>query len=127
MSVRSHAERIVDELHGARIAGDLAAMCRLFASQGQFEIAGATADKPVAIRADGLAAFRPWLGMMVKVFRVRDYERLSLIVEWPNVVAHWRANIHSKVTGATVATELVDLLVIGDGHIVAYREFFVPR
>jgi ketosteroid isomerase-like protein len=127
MSDRSEAERIVRELHGARLRGDLPGLCRLFASHGPFEIAGATADKPIAIRASEFAEFKPWLGMMVKVFRLSGYTLESLVVEGPNAVAHWRVDIHSKVTGITTPTELVDLIVIRDGLVAAYREFFVPR
>jgi ketosteroid isomerase-like protein len=64
---------------------------------------------------------------MVKVFRLSDYELLSLVVEWPKAAAHWRVKINSKVTGITVATELVDLIEIRDGQIASYNEFFVPR
>src|ERR1700729_4479177 len=103
---------MVRELHQARMNGDLAGMCSLFADDGRFEIAGASADKPIAIRAQGLAEFRPWLAMMTKVFRLTDYHLISLIVETPRVSAHWRVNILSKVTGATVPTELVDLLEV---------------
>jgi ketosteroid isomerase-like protein len=99
----------------------------MFAEDGRFEIAGASADKPIAIRASGLAEFRPWLAMMVKAFRLRDYALLSLVVEWPRATAHWRVNIHSKITGVTVPTELVDLVELRDDRIVTYSEFFVPR
>src|SRR5271167_4664449 len=118
---------MIRHLHAARVAGDLAGLCRLFADQGRFEIVGASADKPIAIRADGLAEFRPWLAMMTKVFRLSDYTLLSLVVEWPRASAHWRVNIYSKVTGVTVSTELVDLVEIRDGRIQTYSEFFVPR
>jgi ketosteroid isomerase-like protein len=127
VSERAVAERLIQQLHAARVGGDLAALCRLFAEEGRFEIAGASADKPVAIRADGLAAFRPWLAMLLKVFRLSDYTLLSLIVEGPRAAAHWRANIYSKVTGITVPTELVDLVELKDERIVSYNEFFVPR
>jgi ketosteroid isomerase-like protein len=124
---RAAAERIVRELHMARLSGDLAGMCRLFAEDGRFEIAGASADKPIAIRAQGLAEFRPWLAMMTKVFRLSDYHLISLVVEAPRVAAHWRANIFSKVTGVTVPTELVDLIELREERIRSYNEFFVPR
>ena len=127
MSERAVAERLIQQLHAARVGGDLAALCRLFAEEGRFEIAGASADKPVAIRAEGLAAFRPWLAMLLKVFRLSDYTLLSLIVEGPRAAAHWRANIYSKVTGITVPTELVDLVELKGERIVSYNEFFVPR
>jgi ketosteroid isomerase-like protein len=127
MPEREVAERLVKELHAARVRGDLAGMCGLFASQGTFSIAGASADKPIGIREETLTAFKPWLSMMVKVFRLSDYELLSLVVEWPKAAAHWRVKINSKVTGITVATELVDLIEIRDGRIASYNEFFVPR
>jgi ketosteroid isomerase-like protein len=126
MNERSEAEHIVTELHGARVAGDLDRLCRVFAADGRFKIAGASADKPIAIAEQGLAAFRPWLMMMVKVFRLSDYRQLAMVVEWPKVVVHWRSNIYSKVTGASIPTELVDILEIADGRIVSYDEFFVP-
>lgn len=127
MTERAAAERMVRDLHAARIAGDLAGMCRLFAERGRFEIAGASADKPIAIRAQTLTEFRPWLAMMTKVFRLSDYHLISLVVEWPRASAHWRVDIFSKVTGVTVPTELVDLLELRNDRIESYSEFFVPR
>lgn len=127
MTDREAAERTVRELHSARIGGDLAGMCRLFADHGRFEIAGASADKPIAIRVQGIAEFKPWLAMLTKVFKLSDYGLIALIVDGPRVAAHWRANIYSKITGVTVATELVDLIELRDGHIQSYNEFFVPR
>jgi ketosteroid isomerase-like protein len=121
------AERIIGQLHAARVGGDLAGLCRLFADQGRFEIVGASADKPIAIRANGLAEFKPWLSLMVKVFRLTNYTLLSLVVEWPRATAHWRADIYSKVTGVTVSTELVDLVELSEDRILSYTEFFAPR
>jgi ketosteroid isomerase-like protein len=121
------AERIIKQLHGARVGGDLAGMCRVFADEGRYEILGASADKPIAIRARNLAEFRPWLAMMVKVFKLNNYRLLSLTVEMPRAVAHWRADILSKVTGATVPTELVDMVEINADRIATYTEFFAPR
>jgi ketosteroid isomerase-like protein len=124
---RATAERLIKALHQARVSGDLAGMCLLFAEHGRYEIAGASADKPISIRATGIAEFRPWLAMMTKVFRLSDYTLISLMVEWPRACAHWRVNIYSKVTGVTIPTELVDLIEVGDEKIQSYSEFFVPR
>jgi ketosteroid isomerase-like protein len=121
------AEKLIQQLHAARVGGDLAGMCRVFAPNGRYEILGASADKSIAIRAKDLAEFRPWLAMMVKVFRLNNYQLLSLIVEWPKAAAHWRADIYSKVTGVTIPTELVDVVEINAEHIVTYTEFFAPR
>ena len=127
MADRVVAERLIKELHAQRVAGNLAGMCRLFADDGRFAIVGASADKPIAIRAAGLAEFRPWLAMMAKVFRLNNYALSSLVVEWPRATAHWRVDIFSKVTGVTVPTELVDLVEFRAEKIQTYNEFFVPR
>lgn len=127
MAERSVAERMIQQLHASRVGGDLDGMCRVFADGGRFEILGASADKSIAIRAKNLAEFRPWLAMMVKVFRISNYELLSLTVEWPRAATHWRADIYSKVTGVTVPTELVDVIQLNEQHIVTYTEFFAPR
>jgi ketosteroid isomerase-like protein len=124
---REVAEQIIGDLHSARVAGDLAAMCRLYADRGDFRIAGASADKPIAIDAHDLASFRPWLSMLVKVFRITNYQLLSFVFEGTRATAHWRADIHSKITGITVPTELVDLVEFDGERIVSYCEFFVPR
>jgi ketosteroid isomerase-like protein len=124
---RAAAERIVRELHRARVSGDLAGMCRVFADDGRFEIAGASADKPISIRATGLSEFKPWLAMMTKVFKLTDYHLISLVIEGQRAAAHWRVNIFSKVTGVTVPTELVDLMELHEERIRTYNEFFVPR
>ncbi len=127
MTERVIAERMIQQVHSARVGGDLAGLCRLFADQGRFEIVGASADKPIAIRATSIDELRPWLAMMVKVFRLSDYRLLSLVVEWPRATAHWRTDIYSKVTGATVPTELIDLLELSQDRILSYVEFFAPR
>jgi len=127
VSERIVAERAIQQLHAARLGGDLAGMCRVFADDGRYEILGASADKSIAIRAKNLAEFRPWLSMLVKVFRLSNYQLLSLTVEIPRVVAHWRVDIFSKVTGVTVPTELVDVVQVDGERIAAYTEFFAPR
>ena len=127
MNERADGERIIASLHAARLRGDLPGLCAHFAENGHFEIVGASADKPISISADGLKAFRPWLAMMVKVFRFSNYSLGLVLVDGSRIAANWRVDIHSKVTGATVRTELIDLVDVRDGRIVTYKEFFVPR
>ena len=127
MSERQLAEQLIQQLHTARLGDDLAGMCRVFADDGRYQILGAGADKSIAIRAKNLAEFRPWLAMLVKVFRLSNYQLLSLTVEMPRAVAHWRTDIYSKVTGVTVPTELVDVVQLNEESIASYTEFFAPR
>ena len=126
MAERVVVERIIRDLHAARIAGDLNAICAHFAERGRFRIAGASADKPIAISTHTLEEFRPWLAMMIKVFRLSGYTRDMLLVEGSHAAVQWRVQIYSKITGVTVTTDLVDLVEVENGRIVSYTEFFVP-
>jgi len=126
MTNRVEIDRVIRELHAARTRGDLPSMCRLFDHEVAVRIVGSSNNTPIAIHAVNLAELRPWLSMLVKAFRVSDYELISISIDVPRAAAHWRARIHSKITGAATSTELVDLFVFHDGKIVEYTEVFVP-
>jgi ketosteroid isomerase-like protein len=127
MADRHDIESLIKELHAARLRGDLAGMCRVFAEDGEFQIVGSSNGQPIEIAENGLRSFRPWLAMLVKTFRLSDYSMLALIIDPPRAAAHWRVQTLSKVTGQTVTTELVDLLEVRSAQIVRYSEYFVRR
>jgi len=127
VSERIVAQRLIEQLHAARVAGDLPGMCRVFADQGRFEILGASADKSDAIRANDPGRISALALDDGQGFRITHYQLLSLTVEWPRAVAHWRADIYSKVTGVTIPTELVDVAQLNEDSIQTYTEFFAPR
>jgi ketosteroid isomerase-like protein len=126
MMDRAEFEQLLRRLYLARVNGDVAGLCRLFAEDAQFRIAGSSDGKPIAISARGVSEVRAWLTVMVKTFRLSNQSVLSMLVEGEGAAVHWRANIHSRVTGAVVATELVDLIRVRDSCITSYSEFFVP-
>ena len=123
---RLQVEQLVRELHTARLAGDLERLCALYADEARLRIAGSTDGKPIAIAAIGSAEIRPWLSVLVKTFRLTQYTLLSLSIDVPRAAAHWRVDIHSKITGVVIPTELVDLIEVRDGRIASHIEFFVP-
>jgi len=123
---RLEFEKLLSDLHSARTEGRLDPLCGLFAPQATFKIAGASEGKPIAITAHGSAEIRAWLAVMLKTFKLTRYERLSLVIEGVRAAVHWRVDIHSKITGVVIPTELVDLVEVTDGRIAAYREFFAP-
>ena len=127
MAERHEIEGLIKELHAARLRGDLAGMCRVFAEDGAFQIVGSSNGQPIEIAETGLRKFRPWLAMLVKTFRLSGYSMLSLIVDPPHAAAQWRVQTLSKVTGQTVTTELVDLIEVRSAQIVRYSEYFVRR
>jgi ketosteroid isomerase-like protein len=127
MPGRLEVERLLRELYAARLGGDLEALCRTFAKDSRLEIAGTSYASPMAIRAAGLGEIRTWLALLVKTFQLSDQEILSMIIDGEAAAVHWRARIRSKITGATVLTELVDVIRVRDGRIASYIEFFVPR
>ena len=123
---RLQVEQLVRELHTARLAGDLERLCALYADEARLRIAGSTDGKPIAIAAIGSAEIRPWLSVLVKTFRLTQYTLLSLSIDVPRAAAHWRVDIHSKITGVVIPTELVDLIEVRGGRIASHIEFFVP-
>jgi ketosteroid isomerase-like protein len=126
MTDRLQIEQLVRELHTARLEGNLEQLCALYADEARLRIAGSTDGKPIAIAAIGIAEIRPWLSVLVKTFRLTQYTLLSLSIDVPRAAAHWRVDIHSKITGIGVPTELVDLIDVRSGRISSHIEFFVP-
>jgi ketosteroid isomerase-like protein len=126
MTDRLQIEKLVRELHTARLEGDLERLCALYDDQARLRIAGSTDGKPIAIAAIGMAEIRPWLSILVKTFRLTQYTLLSLSIDVPRAAAHWRVDIHSKITGVVVPTELVDLIDVRGGRLSSHIEFFVP-
>jgi ketosteroid isomerase-like protein len=127
MTSRHEIERLLRELYAARADGDLDGVCRVFTDDARFEIAGASQANPIAISAAGMVQIRTWLAILIKTFQITDQVVLSMIIEDAKAAVHWRAKIRSRITGATVPTDLVDLAQIRDGRISSYSEFFVPR
>ena len=126
MTDRLQVEQLVRELHSARLEGNLERLCALYADEARLRIAGSTDGKPIAIAAAGIAEIRPWLSILVKTFRLTQYTILSLSIDVPRAAAHWRVDIHSKITGVVVPTELVDLIEVRGERITSHTEFFVP-
>ncbi len=118
--------QLMEELHAARLASDLERLCRLFSDDAKLRIVGTSDGKPIAIAAEGLVQIRSWLAIMIKTFRLTDYQRLALLVDAERAAVHWRVQIRSKITGAVVPTELVDLIETRSARITSQTEFFVP-
>lgn len=125
-SGRAEFEKLLSKLYAARAAGELEPLCALFAADALFKISGSSDGKPIAISARGTEEVRSWLSVLVKTFRITRHEILSMVIDGPRAAVHWRASIHSRITGASVPTELVDLVETRDGRIGSYVELFVP-
>jgi ketosteroid isomerase-like protein len=124
MISRVEFEILLHRLYAARTAGNLEELFGMFAKNAVFEISGASNAKPISIRTTGSGEIRPWLALLLKTFRVTDQVLVTMIIDGPKAAVRWRANIHSRITGAKVLTELVDLIEIKDDQIVSYLEFF---
>ena len=125
-SERSGVESLLRELYAARAAGELDRLCSLFAPDAVLKISGSSDGRPIAIAASGAAEIRCWLGVLVKTFRLSRHEVLSMVIDGSRAAVQWRASIHSRITGVTVPTELVDIFEVTSGHIASYVELFVP-
>lgn len=125
-SERAGVERLLRELYAARVAGELDRLCALFAPDAVLKISGSSDGRPIAIAASGAEEIRCWLGVLVKTFRLSRHEVLSMVIDGSRAAVQWRASIHSRITGASVATELVDVFEVTAGRIASYVELFVP-
>lgn len=123
----SQIERLLRDLYAARQSGDLEGVCRVFAADGGFHIASASEISPVAINAAGVQEFRPLLAFMIKVFRLRDLTIRTINIDGDKATVHWQAHVRSRITGATVPTEFVDIVEVRDGRIANFSEVFVTR
>ena len=123
---RADFERLLGALYAARAAGTLEPLCELFAPDAFFRISGSSDGKPIALSARGSAQVRSWLAVLVKTFRISRHEILSTVIDGPRAAVHWRASIDSRITGASIATELIDLVEMREGLIGSYVELFVP-
>jgi len=117
-------DRLLRELYAARQSGDLDGMCRAFATDAKFQIAGGSENSPIGIKAAGIKEFRPLLALMIKTFKLRGLTIRTMNVEGDEATVRWQANIRSRITGATVPTEMIDLIKVRDGRIVNFNEIF---
>ncbi len=127
MTNRLEIDRLLRQLYAARVAGDLDGVCKTFANDAKFDIAGTSQTSPIAISATGLDQIRTWLALLIKTFQLSDQTILTMIIDDATAAVHWRAKIRSRITGTTIPTDLVDLVQVRDGRIASYTEFFVPR
>jgi len=127
MTDRLEIDRLLRDLYAARIRGAPDALCGSYSNHARFEIESASHGSPISVTSVGVGEFRPLLSLMIKTFKITDQTILSTIVEGMKAAVHWRGTVHSRVTGTTVVTELVDLVEIRDNRIASYIEFFVPR
>lgn len=123
---RDRVERVLDTLYAARVGGDLERLSGLFAERAQFRISGSSDGKPIAISVDDRAQIRGWLAVLLKSFSLSGYKILAQVIDGNCAAVHWRAEIHSRITGVGVTTELVDVIEIRDTRIISYVEFFAP-
>ena len=125
--LRIEIDRLMREFYAARARGDLEAVCRPFAADARFQIASASQARPAAIKASGVDEFRPLLALLIKTFRLGDLTIRSITIDGAQATVHWRANVHSRITGANVPTELIDIVEVRDCCIVNFNEVFVRR
>lgn len=125
-SDRARMQELLDALYAARIGGELERLAGLFADAAHFRISGASGGKPIAISVGDADGIRGWLAVLLKSFTLSGYEVLTRVIDGEQAAVHWRAVVHSRITGASIATEFVDMVVVRDGKISAYTEFFAP-
>jgi len=126
MTTREEIEGMIRELYSARVDARIDELCALFTEDAAFRISGSSEGKPIAISVSGSGEIRTWLSMMSKSFKLTRHQVLWTVIDTASAAVQWRADIHSRITGTAVRTELIDLIELRDGRISAYVELFVP-
>ena len=67
------------------------------------------------------------LALLIKTFKLTDLMILAMIIDGARAKVHWRVNVRSRITGATVPTELIDIVEVRDGYVVDFNEVFMPH
>jgi ketosteroid isomerase-like protein len=124
---RIHIDRLLRELYHARSSGDLEGVCRVFAADAKFQIAGASETGPAGIKANGIREFRPLLAFMIKTFKLGALTIRTMEIQEDQATVRWQADVQSRITGATVPTEFVDIVEVLDGRIANFNEVFISR
>lgn len=127
MSSREEIETLLRGFYAARVRGDLRAVVETFAPSAKFEISGPSETSSISTIAVGIGEFRPLLAAMIKTFTLKDYGIIAILIDGENAAVHWRAKVHSNITGKTAVTEFVDLIHVRNWRIDSYMEFFVKR
>ena len=119
-------QRSMQDIYAARLRGDLEGLCRQFSATANFRLAGSGQSIPLAVSRSGAGEIRSLLRLLIKSFQLTDLTILAMLVDGSRAATHWSAKVHSRITGATAETELMDLVEFKDGLVVDYLEFFVP-
>jgi ketosteroid isomerase-like protein len=122
---RIRIERLLRELYAARVRGDLDEVCRTFSQDAKFRISGTSHGSSIHITAVGTDEIRQWMSLLIQSFELTEYNIQSIVIDYAKAAVHWRTNVHSRITGTRVLTELIALVEIRQGRIVSYTEFFV--
>src|ERR1700735_5772236 len=117
-------DRLMREFYAARGRGDLEKVLCAFSAGAGFQIASAGNARSVAINANGINEFPPLLAFLIKTFRLSDLTIRSMTIDGARATVHWRADIRSRITGATVPTELIDIVEVREGCIANFNEVF---
>jgi ketosteroid isomerase-like protein len=125
MTDRLQIERLLNELYAGRLRADLAAVCGAFTDDATFQITSTSHVSPVVVKTTGAGEFRPLLALLLKTFRLDHLTIRAMIIDGAKAAVHWEAEVHSRITGARVPTQLIDLIEIRDGRIASYIEFSV--
>jgi ketosteroid isomerase-like protein len=123
MTDRAEIEQLVRNAYAARVRGDVEAILALFDNDPHFELVGAQAASPLAMRVRGTQDFRALLTDLVRTFKFRSHDIITLVIEGSNVAVRGRAEITSTITGETVVTELADFIAVKDGRIASFVQF----
>jgi ketosteroid isomerase-like protein len=123
MSSRNEVEALLREVYAARLRHDVDGICKNFAENACFRLAGSSEASAIPTKTETMAEFRTLMTSLVKTFVVSNLNILAIVIEGAHAAVHWQVTVRSGVNGQSSVTELFDLVEIKDGRIVSFTEF----
>ena len=63
----------------------------------------------------------------MKTFKLGGFSIRAIEIDGAQATVYWTADVRSRITGATVRTEMIDLVEVRNGLVVNFNEVFVAR
>ena len=113
----AEAERFLEAMRVARVAGDAEAAADLFDDEAVFRIVGFEAD------ARGKAAVRAALEELIAVYEFLEWQPLKVFVAGDDIATQHRLKLRHRPTGTVVETQTSEFLSMKDGRCLSFTQY----
>lgn len=111
------AERLLEAMRVARVAGDVEGTARFFADDAVFRVVGVGAE------ARGKDAIRAALANLIELFEFLEWQPVETIVRGNDVATRHRLKVRHRPSGKILETETSEFLSLQDGRCRSFTQY----